>query len=700
MKRISLFLFLEAAGCSILSTAFAQEVVELAPFSVTGESPAIEQQGLSGDYWRSLGTPGLAEILEESQPGLSLVRRAGMSNDVVLRGLSGEDLSLTIDGRKIHNACVNRMDPPLSHATAEHVQHVEIVAGPFDLRRSGSLGGSINVVSARIAAGPQGMFTFNAGSYDQLHTSGWASIGDATFGVLLQGAYLQSDPYENGDGLLLTEFPSSSASPLDDYLPQYRTNRAYKAWHAGVRARWQLQESLTMIFNGMLREDEGVLFPGLKMDADKTETQQLGFRFQNERPSGGFQKWTADFYYNDTNHLMTDRLRRSSVYGMGMMQRPDFILERGWAMRTDARATNWGATFDAELELSDWGQWSVGAEIGERGWDNRNIIGTINNAMLPDASLQTIGAYAQGRFQPQDDLVLDIGLRLDSFQAKARGDTRFLKSRQGSAQDRDYFKPGAYASLRKELSEHTAIFAGIGSAARAPTPQELYIQVNKPGKMPMSPADWLGNPNLGASRATEITIGSDLTHSDWRFQARAFHIWLQDNIYPVGLSVAGEAPIQTYANLDASLYGVEVSGARHWGEHWKLSTALAWQEGVKRDRPAGVSNDYLAEIPPLRIQSALEYQDEEWHFVFGAMASDSQERIDSDLFEQDLGSWLVLSARVHRRIGESWTLGLAIRNLLDETYALHNSQARNPFSAFSVVDEPGRVFQLSASMRY
>lgn len=700
MHAKTLFTFSIAAAFLALPSIRSQEVVELAPFHVQEKSPTIDQQGLSGDHWRSLGAPGLAEILEESQAGLALVRKAGMSNDVVLRGLSGDDISVTIDGRKIYNACSNRMDPPLSHATAEHADHVEIAAGPFNLRRAGSLGGTINVVSAPIESGQHAMLATNAGSFGQFHTSGWASSGNAEFAALLQGAYMQSDPYENGDGLLLTEFPSRSASPLDDYLPEYRTASAYKAWHAGVQARWRLQESLTITVNGMQRRDEDVLFPGLKMDTDQTETQQFGIRLQSDRPSGVFQEWTADFYYNDTEHLMSDRRRRSSVYGMGMMPRPSFVLDRGWSMLTRASAISWGTTLDAELEQSNWGQWSVGAEIGQREWDTRNTMAAISNAMLPDASLATVGAYAQGRFELQDDLAFDIGLRLDSFHAQARGDTDFLEKRQGSAQDRDYFKPGAYASLRKEISEQTALFAGIGSAARAPNPQELYIQVDKPGNMPMSPADWLGNPNLDASRATEITVGSDFTSSAWSFETRVFHTWLENNIYPVGLGVAKQASIQTFANLDARLYGFEMSGARRWGDNWSLSSALAWQEGVKQSRPLGVSNNYLAEIPPLRIQTALEYQNEDWHFALRAMASESQERVDTDLFEQDLGSWLAVSARIRRRIGDNWTLGLAISNLFDESYALHNAQVRNPFSAFSAVDEPGRLFQLSASMKY
>ncbi len=147
-----------AVALPLIGSAQPLHVIELESFYVTAPQQGVVQQDLGGQQWRSRGVVGLAELLEDSEPGLALVRRAGMSNDVVMRGLGGDDVSVTLDGRKIYCACSNRMDPPLSHATAEVAAKVEVAAGPFSLKRAGSLAGHVNVTSEPILDGLHGRF--------------------------------------------------------------------------------------------------------------------------------------------------------------------------------------------------------------------------------------------------------------------------------------------------------------------------------------------------------------------------------------------------------------------------------------------------------------------------------------------------------------------------------------------------------------
>lgn len=193
-------------------------------------SANVQTSQVSGEHWRSRGAVGLAELLEDAEPGLALVRKAGMSNDVVLRGLGGDDVSVTLDGRKIYCACSNRMDPPLSHAIAENAGKVEIAAGPFSLRRAGSLGGHINVQSTEIQSGYHGSGELRYGSFNETSVSMWGSVGTDNVAIRVQGAWMASDPYENGDGVKITELPTGNAA----YLPAVVDDRAYTAWHAGA----------------------------------------------------------------------------------------------------------------------------------------------------------------------------------------------------------------------------------------------------------------------------------------------------------------------------------------------------------------------------------------------------------------------------------------------------------------------------------
>jgi len=689
------FALISSSYLLLQSIAFANtlNVVELEPFFVENNSPqlSIESPSMLGDEWRNRGSVGLAEALESAQPGVSLVRKAGMSNDVVVRGLGGDDISVTLDGRKIFCACSNRMDPPLSHATAENAERVEIAAGPFSLKRSGSLAGHINIVSAPIEPGWHGYGSAGFASFNQQHHSFWSSYAEGAWAIRLYGGYLEGDPYETGAGQKITELPAGLAA----YLPAFVDGPAYEAWHAGSEFEWTFEEGQVLRLNAVLREDSDLLFPGLKMDADKTESIQVGMRLTQDDASGILETWVADIYYNETDHLMTDSKRMSSRVGLGMAPRPAFVLGRGYFMLTDATARNWGATFDAEADTDSWGYWSFGGEFGQREWDSANTLLNIENAMLPDVLASTAGFYAESRFELNSDWSLETGLRVDWFNVDPRGDTSLLETRLGDADRYTAVEPGATISIRHRLSEHTALFAGIGTIARAPSPQELYIQVDKPM---MSP-DWLGNPDLDAPRSTEVTAGVEWTVDDWQLRVRGFHSWLTDYIYPVAL---GTVPVdtQSYANIDARLYGLESTAGYRFNYKWSLALGLAWQEGQKASRLSATDNRALAEIPPLRAQAALQYQTEYTLLKFELQASDNQDRVDPDLNEQDLGSWATASLYAQRKLGKHWTLSCAVNNVFDEDYAMHNAQVRNPFSAFTVVNEPGRTLKASLSYAF
>ncbi|MGZ0657008.1 TonB-dependent receptor [Coraliomargarita sp. W4R72] len=676
LPLLSLPLFSLAVTCAQAELG----IQELEPFYVRA-APATKQipgRDLLGDSWRQSGTVGLAEALEAAEPGLSLVRKGGMSNDVVLRGLGGDDLSVTLDNRKIFCACSNRMDPPLSHATAETAARVEIAAGPFSLKRSGSLGGHINIVSAEIEPGWHGVTEFGIGTYGQQNHSTWMSYADDTFAVKVQAGYLTGDPYETGSGQKVTELPTGTAA----YQSEYIDATAYEAWHVGGEVEWKLSEDDSLRLNVLRREDRDLLFPGLRMDADSTETTQLGLRYQHDAPAGPFETWVLDTYFNDTEHLMSDSRRVSQT-----IVRPGYDLTRGYFMQTDANARNWGSTFDAEIETKRFGSWNVGAEWGQRQWDSDNVIYNINNAMLPDVLSTTVGAYAQGHYQFESPWSLELGLRADYFYSEARGDTTLLQARQGTDSANEQVEPGAFASLRYQWTETTALFAGLGSVARAPNPQELYIQVDKPG----ANADWLGNPDLDAPRSTELTAGIERLTDDWEMRVRVFHSWLDNYIYPVD-----DGGMQSYANIDARLWGAEFSAAHQFNDNWSLSAGLAWQRGVK---DTGTDRD-LAEIPPLRAQVALQYQSEQTLLKAEVRASDRQEQIDTSLNESTMDAWATLSLYARRKLDEHWTLALAAENLFDKDYALHNAQVRDPFSTSTIVNEPGRILKASLSYEF
>jgi len=75
----------------------------------------------------------LAEVLTKKKAAVSLVRRSGIANDIILRGQKKDNINILIDNAKVYGACPNRMDPPTSHILTNNIEDVEIISGPLSV---------------------------------------------------------------------------------------------------------------------------------------------------------------------------------------------------------------------------------------------------------------------------------------------------------------------------------------------------------------------------------------------------------------------------------------------------------------------------------------------------------------------------------------------------------------------------------------
>jgi iron complex outermembrane receptor protein len=92
------------------------------------EATVIED--VSGEEVKSAD---LAEALAKQVPNISLVRRSGIANDIILRGQKKDNINVTVDGGKVCGACPNRMDPPTSHVMSNNVSSIKVVVGQYDV---------------------------------------------------------------------------------------------------------------------------------------------------------------------------------------------------------------------------------------------------------------------------------------------------------------------------------------------------------------------------------------------------------------------------------------------------------------------------------------------------------------------------------------------------------------------------------------
>ena len=110
------------------------------------EVESTKLSDVSGDEVKSAD---LAEALAKKLPSVSIVRRSGIANDIILRGQKKDNINILIDNTKVYGACPNRMDPPTSHVLTNTIESINVIEGPYDVENFGTLSGAVEIISKK-----------------------------------------------------------------------------------------------------------------------------------------------------------------------------------------------------------------------------------------------------------------------------------------------------------------------------------------------------------------------------------------------------------------------------------------------------------------------------------------------------------------------------------------------------------------------
>jgi iron complex outermembrane receptor protein len=158
--------------------------------------------------------------------------------------------------------------------------------------------------------------------------------------------------------------------------------------------------------------------------------------------------------------------------------------------------------------------------------------------------------------------------------------------------------------------------------------------------------------------------------------------------------------IRGFQNVDATLYGGEVSAVIRIGSHWTLPAALAYVRGENDDE-----SKPLPEIPPLEGRAAVRYAFggplPGWAELGGRFADD-QHRIDAEFPEDRTPGFAVWHLRGRLELGRGIELQVGVENLLDREYHEHlTRETKLPVGDLGAGDEipqPGRA--VVVALRY
>lgn len=683
----------------VVGQSAVAETVLLDEITVRGVQLAQTEESLTMREVRESPARDMGEALQ-TLPGLSLVRKGAIANDVVVRGLQGDDINVFLDGVRIHGGCPSRMDPPSFHFDFAEIDAIEVTKGPYDVENPGSLGGVINAVSREPDPGPGISASLTYGVADLVNASLKASHGGERFDMLAGYAYKYSLPPRSGNGKRITDiYPADSKNR---YRDDDVDSRAYSIDTLWVKGGYRMTDRARTELSYSYQDADHVLYPYLLMDADYDRTDRLNWTTTVDDHGPVLKQLSFQAWWNKVEHRMHDSYRVSSL--------PTAVISRDYSMQTDASTEIYGAKLQGSLELGP-GTLETGVDYYLRNWDAVNVAAGYRayepQSMIPDVDIDNAGVFAAYRWPLNEQWSVKAAGRLDHTRAEAGKlfETRLAALMQpyfaGKSLDSETAFTEASGNLQVswQAADNLELFAGFGSGSRTPDPQELYINLQRfTTPMNLTATNWLGNPELSSTRNNQFDLGARLSGDAWFVKATLFYSDMSNYVDIVALpDPDGAGPLvsaRSYRNVDATLQGGELSGQVALPLDLYLSGALSYVRGDNED-----SDEPLAEMPPLTGNVSLRYDVDRWFVEVTERFAARQDRVADEFSETETAGWGVtdLKAGLNWR---KWEVAGGVHNLFDKFYYTHLSYQRDPFRSGVKVPETGAFTYVTIAYRY
>ncbi len=647
---------------------------------VTVQSTAIKTEvtDIAGE---DLKSADLAEALTKQVPSVTIQRRSGIANDIILRGQRKDDINIIVDDGKIYGACPNRMDPPTSHIITNNIKDVEVIEGPYDVEDFGTLSGAVKVTTSKPTQHLHGNVNLNMGSWGYRKGSFFLSGGNDKIRALLGASTEQSDQYEDGDGHTMAEQLKLATNATTNAPKQYKPSEfgrdAYKktSFMGKVYINIKDNQELQLGYTGNRSDD--VLYPSTPMDAISDDSDLYNVKYIIKGLGKYSDKLSFEYYYSTVDHPMTNQYRQASNALSG-------------TVANVMSSTIYGAKIKNDFILGK-AKVSYGIEASKRNWDGRyykkystNPIAL--NKSIPDVDTDNLGIYAKAK-RSYGKFELSGGLRYDH--------TKIDPS--NSDPDKTYNDISGYLFSYYHLNDSLKYFMGLGKSIRVPDAKESHDRLKD--LTGATQGRLVGNPNLDETKNYETDLGVEGNYENATFKAKVFYSMLKDFI-------VYNSTAKQYQNTDAKLYGVELSGTYFVTDDFYLDGGIAYQRGKKDDPLIGQNDTDLPSIPPVKANLGINYDyDSTLSLKAEIVASGKWSHYDTDNGEQEIDSWSVVNLKAKKEIYRGFDLTLGIDNVFDKTYAISNTYSDLTLVSggtgdVMLLNEPGRYMYINLSYKF
>jgi iron complex outermembrane receptor protein len=649
----------------VATTLLNAQDVELNEFNV--ESTLITEVAQNAQV-----SADLAQALSSYIPSIDMSRRSGIANDILIRGQKRDNISIEVDGTKVQGACVNRMDPPVSHVLTSQIDTIEVIEGPYDVENFGTLSGGLKITTKKPTKELQGELNLGMGSWGYKKVGATVSGGNDKIRLLVSASYENSGQYEDGDGNTIAQqvdkaIANGTAPAATAFQDKYRDQDAYTKSSVMSKMYVTLAQDheLRLSYTGNRSDD--VLYGNSKMDAAYDDSNIYSVEYNVDNLTKMYKNVNLQYYYSEVTHPMDTRFRVSGT--------ANYMTNH---LETSMEGLKLKNTFDlASYKLL------LGLDGSRRTWEGRQYNTIVGGAVGPNSvSLTHTETDNKAIFAKVDKsfnkLDLSVGARYDSTDITPDDATK-------KSNDYNAFSANILASYH--LDKHNKLFLGFGEASRVPDARELYL-----------PGPQLGNEDLEQTTNTEVDFGYELNSDSANFKIKGFYSWLEDYI-------SYNKTINTFENVDATIYGAELSASYFATDSISIDAGASYKVGEKDEALSGQNGTNLADMAPLRGNVGVNYE-----YANNSMAtlelqaSDKWDDIDKENGEQELAGWAVMNMKVKHALDKHAEFTVGVNNILDATYAVNNTYADlillTTGGDTMLMNEPGRYFYTNLTLKF
>ena len=644
--------------------------------SITVETN-IKTQVIKDVHGEDIKSADLGEALFKQSPSISMVRRSGIANDVIVRGQKKDNINVTIDGTKVYGACPNRMDPPISHVLTNNIDYIEINEGPYNVEDFGVLSADVKVHTLEPTDEFKGdaNLAFGSWGYKKLALLASGAIRE-NVKFLLSASAESSGQYQDGDGndfagQIDREIDKGAVPAMVQYQDTYRDMDAYTKKTLLTKLIWNITENQDLTFSYNENQSDEVLYPSSPMDAlyDYSTIYNLEYV---ARDMGRYSKVLAlQMYQSEVEHPMSNKYRNSGA--------TNYITH---ALTTKMQGANIKNSFDIDNHTI-----TTGLDYSLRNWDG--VYTTNDEPSTPvyhsiyDVDTENMAFFIKDKMSI-DKWVVDMGLRFD---------TTDITSAYVDQQPNSYNELNGYIFATYNANATTHYFAGVGKSSRVPDAKELYWLG--------SDASVIGTDTLENTINYEVDMGVKKEYDNATTKAKLFYSKLSNFI-----AYNASSATNNYENVDATIYGFELSGSYFVTSNIAFDYAMAYQKGEKKNPLRGQTGTNMPEIPPLKLNGSVHYAyDESLNFEAQVIASDAWRHFDEENGEQALDAYALLNLKASKAMG-AFVITLGIDNVLDTTYTVSNTYNDLVLlptvgtNSVTLMNEPGRYLYTNVQYKF